>query len=149
MNGSATQNLWSRVFTLELWDLPEKIIHTINEVFKEAIHIALQAPLRDRFRELSGADIKEIFHQQMFESGSYKTLLENVALYEAHEASISSKQQPALHSKQPVEDVPIPDDLNISDSEDTDTSHLPKIKTRPDWLKPVSEEDRPKTPKPD
>ncbi|GJZ90136.1 hypothetical protein Tco_0662063 [Tanacetum coccineum] len=50
------------------------------------------------------------------------------------------------HSKQPVEDVPIPDDMNISDSEDTDTAYLPKIKIRPDWLKPILEEDRPATP---
>ncbi|GJR82649.1 hypothetical protein Tco_0153434 [Tanacetum coccineum] len=46
-----------------------------------------------------------------------------------------SKQKSVPHSKQPVEDVPITDDVNISDSEDTDTAHLPKIKTRPNWLK--------------
>nr|GEV96273.1 hypothetical protein [Tanacetum cinerariifolium] len=57
--------------------------------------------------------------------------------------------QSAPHSKQPVEDVPIPDDVNILDSEDIDTVHLPKIKTRPDWLKPVPEEDRPETLEPD
>ncbi|GKD37472.1 hypothetical protein Tco_1257679 [Tanacetum coccineum] len=39
--------------------------------------------------------------------------------------------------------------MNISDSKDTDTTHLPKIKTRPDWLKPVIEEDRPASPEPD
>ncbi|GKD39314.1 hypothetical protein Tco_1259521 [Tanacetum coccineum] len=38
--------------------------------------------------------------------------------------------------------------MNISDSKDTDTTHLPKIKTRPDWLKPVIEEDRPASPEP-
>ncbi|GKD27244.1 hypothetical protein Tco_1233458, partial [Tanacetum coccineum] len=32
---------------------------------------------------------------------------------------------------------------------DTDIAHLPKINTRPDWLKPVPEEDRPETPEPD
>nr|GEX84557.1 hypothetical protein [Tanacetum cinerariifolium] len=32
---------------------------------------------------------------------------------------------------------------------DTCVSYLPKIKTRPDWLKPAPEEDRPKTPEPD
>nr|GEU93581.1 hypothetical protein [Tanacetum cinerariifolium] len=134
-------------------------------------------PLRDRFRELPEADMKEILHQRMFESGSYKSLPEHVALYEALEASMeranrdeflvvkdksrhddqdpppplpdsdlnkkkrhdsdasgskqpptpqssawkmsdtrealssSSKQQPAPHSEQPVEDVPIPDDM--------------------------------------
>nr|GEU54003.1 hypothetical protein [Tanacetum cinerariifolium] len=43
---------------------------------------------------------------------------------------------------------PLLDNVNVSDSEDTDTAHLPKLKTRPDWMKPVLEEDRPATPKP-
>nr|GEV08434.1 zinc finger, CCHC-type [Tanacetum cinerariifolium] len=55
---------------------------------KEAVHIALQAPLRDRFRELPEANMKEILHQRMFESGSYKSLPKQVALYEALEASM-------------------------------------------------------------
>nr|GEV09757.1 retrovirus-related Pol polyprotein from transposon TNT 1-94 [Tanacetum cinerariifolium] len=119
-------------------------------------------------QELSEADMKEILHQRMFDSGSYKSLPKDVALYEALEASMkwanrdeflaekdksrktrskqppaplssawktsdtreapssSSKQQFAPYSKQPTEDVPIPDDVNISDSEDTDTAHHPK-----------------------
>ncbi|GKA40854.1 hypothetical protein Tco_0733447 [Tanacetum coccineum] len=44
--------------------------------------------------------------------------------------------------------VPIPDDVHISDTKDTDVSHLPKIKPRPDWLKPLPEEERPETPEP-
>ncbi|GJS61614.1 hypothetical protein Tco_0656398 [Tanacetum coccineum] len=52
--------------------------------------------------------------------------------------SSSSKQKSVPHSEQPVKDVPIPDDVNISDSEDTDTAQLPKIKTRLDWLKPAN-----------
>nr|GEW06264.1 hypothetical protein [Tanacetum cinerariifolium] len=52
------------------------------------------------------------------------------------------------HQDQPVKDTPMPDDVNISDSEDTDTAHLPKIKTKLDWLKPILEEDRPETPEP-
>ncbi|GKE21057.1 hypothetical protein Tco_1432569, partial [Tanacetum coccineum] len=63
--------------------------------------------------------------------------------------SSSSRQKSAPHSEQLVEDVPIPDDVNVLDSKDTDTAHLPKIKTRPDWLKPVPEQDRPATPEPD
>ncbi|GJS78474.1 hypothetical protein Tco_0728355 [Tanacetum coccineum] len=109
----------------------------------------------------------------MFESSTYRSLPEHVALYEALEASMerskrveffvekdksrkrrqahssSSKQKSAPHSEQPVNDVPIPDDVNISDSEDTDTTHLLKIKSRPDWLKPALEEDRPAIPEPD
>ncbi|GJW83274.1 hypothetical protein Tco_0156419 [Tanacetum coccineum] len=36
-----------------------------------------------------------------------------------------------------------------TNSEDTSVAHLPKIKTRSDWLKPVLEEERPETPEPD
>ncbi|GKC78759.1 hypothetical protein Tco_1129533, partial [Tanacetum coccineum] len=134
------------VFTLDLRDLPHLINQTVNEVVKEAMHVALQAPLRDRFRELPEDDMKEILHQRMFENASSSSILTS----DTREApSSSSKQKLAPHSEQPVEDVPIPDDVNVSDSEDTDTAHLPKIKTRPDWLKPVLKEDRPATPEPD
>ncbi|GKF12918.1 hypothetical protein Tco_0050844, partial [Tanacetum coccineum] len=85
---NTTQNLGSRVFTLELRDLPHKINQTVNDVVKEAVHVAFQAPLRDRFRELPEADMKEILHQRMFKSGSYRTHPEHVALYEALEASM-------------------------------------------------------------
>ncbi|GKB82945.1 hypothetical protein Tco_0949840 [Tanacetum coccineum] len=53
-----------------------------------AVQIALQAPLRDRFRDLSEEDMKEMLHQRMFETGSYKSLSEHIALYEALEASM-------------------------------------------------------------
>ncbi|GJW86669.1 hypothetical protein Tco_0162009 [Tanacetum coccineum] len=215
---NTTQNLGSRVLTLELRDLPHKINQMVNEVVKEAVHVALQAPLRDRFRELPEADMKEILHQRMFESDTYKSLPEHVALYEALEASMerankdeffakkdksrkrcrndhdppppppdldpskkrrhdsdasgssqpptpqssawktsdsreapsrSSKQQSGPYSEQPVEDVPMPDTTHISDLEDIDFAYLPKIKSRPEWLKPIPEEDRPTTLEPD
>ncbi|GJW42811.1 hypothetical protein Tco_0071610 [Tanacetum coccineum] len=179
LQDNIVQGLSSRVFTLELRDLPHMIDETVCEAIKEVVHVALQASLRDRFRELPEADMKEILHQRMFESGTYKSLPEHVALYEALEASMKcanrdeflakkdksrkrrhDDQDPPPHppsdsdlSKKKrydsVEDVPIPDDINISDSEDTDAAHLPKIKTRPDWLKPILEEDRPTTPEPD
>ncbi|GKD14585.1 hypothetical protein Tco_1198992, partial [Tanacetum coccineum] len=59
--------------------------------------------------------------------------------------SSSSKQQSGPHAEQPVEDIPIPDSTNISDSEDSDSAHLPKTKSRPDWLKPIPDDDRPAT----
>ncbi|GJT44583.1 hypothetical protein Tco_0953298 [Tanacetum coccineum] len=52
--------------------------------------------------------------------------------------SSSSKQKFVPQSKQPIKDVPVPDDLNILDSEDIGSAHIPKIKTRPDWLKPAN-----------
>ncbi|GKE01968.1 hypothetical protein Tco_1389951, partial [Tanacetum coccineum] len=196
LQDNTVQGLSSRVFTLELRDLPHQINQTVNEVVKEAVQTALQALLRELFRDLFESEMKEILHQRMFESGTYQSQPEHVALYEALEASMdrdnrdefleattksrmrrrddqdplppspdsdqgknkrhdsespssSSKQKSIPHSEQPVKEVPIPDDVNISDSEDIDTAHLPKIKTRPDWLKPIPEEDRPETPEPD
>ncbi|GJZ44982.1 hypothetical protein Tco_0592578 [Tanacetum coccineum] len=55
----------------------------------------------------------------------------------------SSKQNSGPDSEQPIEDVPMPDTTHLSDSEDTDSAHLPKIKPRPKWLKPILENDLP------
>ncbi|GJS41736.1 hypothetical protein Tco_0566779 [Tanacetum coccineum] len=125
--------------------------------------------------DLSEADIKEILHQWMFDSSSYKSHPIHKALYEALEDSdasgskqtpaqtssawktsdireapfSSSKQKTVPQSEQQVDDIPIPDVEHILDSEDTCVAHLPKIKTRPDWLKPIPEEDRPETLEPD
>ncbi|GJU81297.1 hypothetical protein Tco_1283662 [Tanacetum coccineum] len=51
-----------------------------------------------------------------------------------HDSDASGSKQPP-----PVDDVPIPNDVHISDSEDTDVAHLPKIKTRPDWTVPLND----------
>ncbi|GKG39354.1 hypothetical protein Tco_0463499, partial [Tanacetum coccineum] len=74
---NTTQNLGSRVFNLELRDLPHKIDETVLETVKEVVKVALQDPLRDRFRDLPKADMKEMLHQRMFETGSYKSLPEH------------------------------------------------------------------------
>ncbi|GKD55494.1 hypothetical protein Tco_1288881, partial [Tanacetum coccineum] len=119
----------------------------------------------------------------MFETGSYKSLLEHISLYESLEASMeraqkdeflaekdksrkrrcddqdppppppdsdlsSSKQQSGPYAEQPVKDIPIQDSDNLSDSEDTDSAHLLKTKQRPEWLKPIPDDERPATPKP-
>ncbi|GJU69714.1 hypothetical protein Tco_1255973 [Tanacetum coccineum] len=195
---NTTWNLGSRVYTLELRDLPYKIDEAVRENVKGAVQIALQAPLRERFRDLSEEDMKEMLHQRMFESGTYKSLPEHIALYEALEASMaqtqrdeflaekdmshkrrrddqdphspppdsdiskrrrhdtgasdaptsSSKQQFDPHAEQPVKDIPIPDSANIFDLEDTDSAQLPKTKQRPEWLRPIPDDERPATPEP-
>ncbi|GJX65414.1 retrovirus-related pol polyprotein from transposon TNT 1-94 [Tanacetum coccineum] len=173
-----------------------------DRTVQEVVQVALQALLQDRFRDLPEANMKEMLHQRMFESGSYKSHPEHFALYEALEVSMkcvqrddflaehaksckrgrddqdppfpppkdsdqrkkkrhdsdasgstqppapqssawktfdtreapssSSKKKSAPHSEQPDNDMPIPDEVNITNSEDTDTAHLPKIKARPD-----------------
>ncbi|GKG12042.1 hypothetical protein Tco_0346279 [Tanacetum coccineum] len=59
--------------------------------------------------------------------------------------SSSSKQQSGPHDEQPDEDITIQDSDNISDLEDTDSAHLPKTKQRPEWLKPIPDDERPAT----
>ncbi|GKF77761.1 hypothetical protein Tco_0230231 [Tanacetum coccineum] len=81
------------VYTLELRDLPHKINEAVRENVKEVVQIALQAPHRDRFRDLSEEDIKEILHQRMFETVSYKSLPKRIALYEALEVSMECAQR--------------------------------------------------------
>ncbi|GJY64034.1 hypothetical protein Tco_0465494 [Tanacetum coccineum] len=168
----------------------EKKNKYINENVKEAVQDALQAQVRERFRELSEFEMKEIIRDRMFESGSYRSQREHTTLYDALEASIdhekreefmdataksrkrrrddqdpplphlkdsnqskkkrhdsdasasqqpqaqtplawkttdtrddpssSSKQKPDSQSEQPIDDIPIPDDLYLSYSEDTD-----------------------------
>ncbi|GKC04989.1 hypothetical protein Tco_0996599 [Tanacetum coccineum] len=56
-------------------------------------NLGSRAPLRDRFRDLPKADMKEMLHQRKFESDSYKSLLEHVALYESLEASMEHAQR--------------------------------------------------------
>nr|GEU85959.1 hypothetical protein [Tanacetum cinerariifolium] len=65
----------------------------VNEVVKEVVHCTLQAPLYERFRDLSEFEMKEIFHDWMFESGSYRSHLEHKALYDALELSMDHENR--------------------------------------------------------
>nr|GEV40662.1 hypothetical protein [Tanacetum cinerariifolium] len=47
-----------------------------------------------------------------------------------------------------IEDIPMPDTANVSDSKDTDYAYLPKIKQMLEWLKPIPNDERPATPEP-
>ncbi|GKA70997.1 hypothetical protein Tco_0777136 [Tanacetum coccineum] len=96
---NTTRNLGSRVYTLELRDLSHKIDEAVRENVKEAVQITLQAPLRERFRDLSEEDMKEMLHQRMFESGTYKSLPEHIALYEVMEASMARAQRDKFLAK--------------------------------------------------
>ncbi|GJS87620.1 monodehydroascorbate reductase [Tanacetum coccineum] len=189
LQDKTTQALASRVYKLEHHDLYSKIDKQVNEVVKEAVHNALQAPLRERFIDLSEFQRKEILQDRMFESNSYISHLDHTTLYEALEASMQHENNDELHaaltksckkhrddqdppppppkesdlnkkkkhdsdvpaSKQPlpINDDPIPDNMYLSESEDTDAAHILKIKTRPNWLTLLPEEETPETPEPD
>ncbi|GKC45354.1 hypothetical protein Tco_1063076 [Tanacetum coccineum] len=78
----------SRIFTLENHDLYLRINKYINENVKEAVQDALQALVHECLREFLEFERKEIFHDWMFKSGSYRSLPEHTALYEALEAPV-------------------------------------------------------------
>ncbi|GJW76539.1 hypothetical protein Tco_0138221 [Tanacetum coccineum] len=52
------------------------------------------------------------------------------------------------HSEQSSDDIPMQDEGHISDMEDTDNAHIPKVSTTT-WFKPIPEGERPATPKPE
>ncbi|GKF41579.1 hypothetical protein Tco_0124921 [Tanacetum coccineum] len=57
-----TQALSSRVYMMENHNLYLKINKYVNEVIKETVHNALQAPIHDRLRDFSEFEMKEILH---------------------------------------------------------------------------------------
>ncbi|GJW71183.1 hypothetical protein Tco_0128100 [Tanacetum coccineum] len=152
---SSIFHLQNLIFTLELRDLPHKIDQTVNEVVKEAVHVALQAPLRDRFRDLPEADMEEIIHQRMFKNGTYKSLPEHVALYEAIEASMErairdeflAEKDKSRKRRRNDQETPQPPPPKSDQSKKT--RHDFDIRTPATWLRPLPEEDKPKTPEPD
>ncbi|GJR02012.1 retrovirus-related pol polyprotein from transposon TNT 1-94 [Tanacetum coccineum] len=52
------------------------------------------------------------------------------------------------HSEQSSDDIPMKDEGNDSDMEDTDNARIPKVLTTT-WFKPIPESERPATPKPE
>nr|GEV27368.1 hypothetical protein [Tanacetum cinerariifolium] len=141
LHDKTIQGLSSRVFTLQLRDLPHKINETTNETVKEAIQIALQALLKERFKDLDEFLAKK--------DKSRKRRWDD----QDHPPPPIKESEQGKKKKQDYDAsadyISLPDVEHISDLEDIGASPLPKIKTRPDWLKPIPEEDRPKTPEPD
>ncbi|GJZ42561.1 hypothetical protein Tco_0589816 [Tanacetum coccineum] len=90
--------LEKKVYKLEHHDLYSKIDKKVNEVVKEAVDNALQAPLRERFRDLSKFQMKEILHDRMFESNSYRSHPNHTTLYEALKASMQRENNDELHA---------------------------------------------------
>nr|GEY03313.1 hypothetical protein [Tanacetum cinerariifolium] len=79
----------SRLFTLEQLDISQQVSIAVSEVVTDAVDWAMQAPLRNRFRDLPEADMKEILHQRMWESDFYKSHDDHMQLVEALEKSMN------------------------------------------------------------
>ncbi|GJV00488.1 hypothetical protein Tco_1329758, partial [Tanacetum coccineum] len=55
----------SRLYKLENLDIPHQVSKAVDEIVTDAVDWAIQAPLRDRFRDLPEADMKEILHHRI------------------------------------------------------------------------------------
>ncbi|GJX57492.1 hypothetical protein Tco_0287389 [Tanacetum coccineum] len=158
---NTTQNLGSRVFTLELRDLPHKIDESVYENVKEAREEFFAERDKSCKRRRDDQDpsppppdfdpSKKRRHDSGT-SGSSQPPAIQLSAWKSTDTrdapSSSSKQQSGPHSKQPVKDISMLYTASIFDSEETSSIHLPHIKPRPEWLNPIPEDDRPATPKP-
>ncbi|GKB80615.1 hypothetical protein Tco_0947510 [Tanacetum coccineum] len=86
----------SRLYKLENLDIPHYVSKVVDEIVTDVVDWAIQAPLRDRFRDLPEANMKEILHHRMWESNSYKAHEDHKKLYEALENSMDCDQTDQL-----------------------------------------------------
>ncbi|GKD98383.1 hypothetical protein Tco_1382280 [Tanacetum coccineum] len=60
--GSSDSVLIQRIENL---DIPHQVSKAVDEIVTDVVDWAIQAPLRDRFRDLPEADMKEILHHRI------------------------------------------------------------------------------------
>ncbi|GKB61070.1 hypothetical protein Tco_0917256 [Tanacetum coccineum] len=75
----------SRLYKLKNLDIPHQVSKAVDEIVTDAVDWAIQAPLRERFRDLPEADMKEILYHHMWETKSYEAYEDHKKLYEALE----------------------------------------------------------------
>nr|GEW25881.1 hypothetical protein [Tanacetum cinerariifolium] len=158
----------ARLYTLEQLDIPHQVSKAVNEVVTNAEDWAMQAPLRNRFRDLLEADMKEILHQQLAKDLAEACKKKKKSRESPKTPPGSPPYQPppppspagpsralgsprASGSSQVPPPLPPPPSTNqetqSSDDEDIRSAHIPKVNLRQDWWKPLKEE-RPTTPEP-
>ncbi|GKA90248.1 retrovirus-related pol polyprotein from transposon TNT 1-94 [Tanacetum coccineum] len=79
----------NKLYNLDNLDIPHKVSKVMDEIITDAVDWAIQTPLRDHFRDLPEANMKEILHHRMWESNSYQAHEDHKMLYEALEKSMA------------------------------------------------------------
>ncbi|GKE07630.1 hypothetical protein Tco_1399648 [Tanacetum coccineum] len=79
----------SRLYMLENQDITNQVSKAVDEIVMDAVDWAMHAPLREHFRDLPEADMKENLHNRMWESKSYQTHEDHMTSYEALEKSMA------------------------------------------------------------
>nr|GEW46534.1 hypothetical protein [Tanacetum cinerariifolium] len=90
----------ARLYTLEQLGIPQQVSKAVSEVVTDAVDWAMQAPLRNRLRDLPKADMKKVLHQRIWETESYKSHEDHMQLFEALEKSMNRD-----HSEKLMQDL--------------------------------------------
>ncbi|GJT28819.1 hypothetical protein Tco_0909094, partial [Tanacetum coccineum] len=62
---------------------------------------------------------------------------------------VEDPTEKVIMDEQPTEDIPISDERHVSDPEDTDNAHMPKIPDTTTWFRPIPKEERLASPEPE
>ncbi|GKC68452.1 retrovirus-related pol polyprotein from transposon TNT 1-94, partial [Tanacetum coccineum] len=79
----------SILYKLDNLNIPHQVSKAVDEIVTDTVDWAIQAPLKDRFKELPEADMKEILHHSMWKFNSYQAHEDHKQLYEALEKSMA------------------------------------------------------------
>nr|GFA08537.1 hypothetical protein [Tanacetum cinerariifolium] len=74
---------------LKQLDIPQQVSIDVSKVVTDAVDWAMQAPLQNHFKDLPEADMKEILHQRMWQTESYKSHEDHMQLFEALKKSMN------------------------------------------------------------
>nr|GEU98731.1 integrase, catalytic region, zinc finger, CCHC-type, peptidase aspartic, catalytic [Tanacetum cinerariifolium] len=84
----------------------QQVSKAMNEIVIDAVDWAIQALLLNRFRDLPEADMKEILHQQMWETNSYKAHEDHMIMQKEEKRRDSPKTPPRSPPHQPPPPLP-------------------------------------------
>nr|GEU84515.1 hypothetical protein [Tanacetum cinerariifolium] len=124
------------LYILEQQDILHQVSKAVSEVVTEAVEWAMQAPLRNRFRDLPKADMKEILHQRITKEKESR-VTKNATWVSTSSATSTSSTSRTIRRFRSSWSFWIL--LNIG------SAHIPQVNLRQDWWKPLKEE-QPATP---
>ncbi|GKB76090.1 hypothetical protein Tco_0942985, partial [Tanacetum coccineum] len=131
----------TRLYKLENLDIPHKVSQAVDEIVTDAVDWAIQALLRDRFRDFPEADMKDLHTTLCTKKEEKETRSDQskgIAAPSSSKTTLSAKYTAwmTIDTRLRSSVSSTPDDLNIDNDSVLDTQ------------KPLYEEDRPATPEP-
>nr|GEV98120.1 hypothetical protein [Tanacetum cinerariifolium] len=89
-------NHGSRLYKLKNLNILQQVSKAVDVIVTDAVDWAIQASLQNRFRDFPEADMKEILHQRIWKTNSYKAHEDHIMLYEALEKSMNREHTDEL-----------------------------------------------------